>query len=220
MAGLREISRGDRAPEESHCTQALGNERAWLMVENAMGVSMDLNPFCNALSEQAQKVVELLMRYGADPHVKDRFGRGILHHARSAMTVSWMAGQGAAIDGRDALGQTPLLFAMLDDVKQKSFDREQALIELVVRGAQLDSSDHQGTVFSSSPEKLLASKSKSYSQTCRWSSSPWTPDQGPMLPWMNLTILRLDSGPHPCSFVRLDYQNDGHCEDGEQVQWV
>ena len=161
MAGLREISRGDRAPEESHCTQAVGNERAWLMVENAMGVSMDLNPFCNALSEQAQKVVELLMRYGADPHVKDRFGRGILHHARSAMTVSWMAGQGAAIDGRDALGQTPLLFAMLDDVKQKSCDREQTLIELVVRGAQLDSSDHQGPAFSSSPEKLLSSKSKS-----------------------------------------------------------
>ena len=82
-------------------------------------------------------IVKLLVAAGADPNLRDKQGRTVLHHASGEAMVSALVVSGAAIEEKDKDGDTPLLATYSEDTA----------VVLLKAGADPQARDKQGRSF-------------------------------------------------------------------------
>lgn len=143
-------------------------DKATLLIKKGADVNLvyakaiEKSPLACALEASDTDMADLLLAHGADIHLKDRFGRGLLHHAKTEHAVKWLAGEGLELESKDVFGQTPLMHVLIkldaswNDVENLDILQHVAG-SLLMAGADPDTKDHQETSLSAS-EFIVANK--------------------------------------------------------------
>lgn len=108
-----------------------------------------------ALQYGDTNMADFLVAHGANPRLVDDHRNTFLHTTKSnAAAVRWLVDHGVDLEARNAWGETPLIYATRNIARANGPNYDH-VIALMVAGANLDASDHQGHGVSSTPREWL-----------------------------------------------------------------